>query len=81
MATETAEREAPERKMTTKDRETTLTDIRRRVNDMYKNHGEDIEQGALVRITASVFAEMKFLLGEVDRLEKVLKKAKAPLED
>lgn len=72
---------APERKMTTKDRDTTLADIRRRVADCYKSHGEAIEQNEFLRFGAGLFAEMKFLLGEVDRLQKAVNKAKAPLED
>lgn len=62
-----------DRKMTTKDRDTTLFDIQRRVSDAYKNHGEDIEKNEFLRLPAGLFAEMKFLCDEVERLRKKVK--------
>lgn len=75
MATATAEV-----KLNPAQREQKVKDIRNRNLDVYQSHGEAIERGELLRFTASVFAEQKFLLEEIDRRDKALAKLKAPLE-
>lgn len=75
MATATAE----PKKLTPQERETKLRDVRERNKDAYQSHGEAIDRGELLRFTAHVFAEQKFLLEEIDRRDAQLKKLKAPL--
>lgn len=80
-ATEAPPRAAGEKKMSEKDRDTQLADIRARVKDLFQNHGEAIENNEHLRFGAGIFAEMKFLLEVIDRQAAHLKKLKAPLTD
>lgn len=49
-----------------------LDEIEARIKDIYKNHGEDIENNALLRFGAGIFAEMDWLCKELRKKEALL---------
>lgn len=68
----TAEAKADAPRMSAKDRETRLADIRRRNRQVHQDDPNAIERNEFVRTGAGIFADEKFLLGEIDRLRKLL---------
>lgn len=68
--TDDATAEAP--KMTAKDRETRLKDLRRRNKQVHQDDPNSIARNELIRTGAGVFDDEKFLLGEIDRLRRLL---------
>ncbi len=54
--------------LTEKQREEKLAKIRARVADLHRSSFEDIQKNEIRKFGCGIFAEMKFLLEEIDRL-------------